>query len=50
MCLIIGSGAAGLRAALAASEHANVTLITKTTLTESNTQYAQGGIRCCHEP
>ena len=42
--LIIGSGAAGLRAALAASEHANVTLVTKTTLTESNTHYAQGGI------
>ena len=42
--LIIGSGAAGLRAALAASEHANVILITKTTLTESNTHYAQGGI------
>ena len=42
--LIVGSGAAGLRAALAASEHANVTLITKTTLTESNTHYAQGGI------
>ena len=42
--LVIGSGAAGLRAALAASEHADVTLITKTTLTESNTHYAQGGI------
>lgn len=42
--LIIGSGAAGLRAALAASEHADVMLITKTTLTESNTHYAQGGI------
>ena len=42
--LIIGSGAAGLRAALAASEHADVTLITKTILTESNTHYAQGGI------
>ena len=42
--LIIGSGAAGLRAALAASEHSDVTLITKTTLTESNTHYAQGGI------
>ncbi len=42
--LIIGSGAAGLRAALAASEQAHVTLITKTTLTESNTHYAQGGI------
>ena len=42
--LIIGSGAAGLRAALAASERADVTLITKTTLKESNTLYAQGGI------
>ena len=42
--LVIGSGAAGLRAALAASEHTKVTLITKTTLTESNTHYAQGGI------
>ena len=42
--LIIGSGAAGLRAALAASERANVTLITKTTLKESNSLYAQGGI------
>ena len=42
--LIIGSGAAGLRAALAASERGDVTLITKTTLKESNTLYAQGGI------
>ena len=42
--LIIGSGAAGLRAALAASESATVTLITKATLKESNTLYAQGGI------
>ncbi len=42
--LIVGSGAAGLRAALAASASANVTLITKTTLKESNTFYAQGGI------
>lgn len=42
--LIIGSGAAGLRAALAASENVQVTLITKTTLKESNSIYAQGGI------
>lgn len=43
--LIIGSGGAGLRAALAASQHAHhVTLITKTALAESNTHYAQGGI------
>lgn len=42
--LIIGSGAAGLRAALAASEKSDVILITKTTLKESNSLYAQGGI------
>lgn len=42
--LIIGSGAAGLRAALAASEFVEVTLITKSTLKESNSIYAQGGI------
>lgn len=42
--LIVGSGAAGLRAALAASERVDVTLITKTTLKESNSLYAQGGI------
>ncbi len=47
--LIIGSGAAGLRAALAASDASagrdvTVTLMTKSVLKESNSQYAQGGI------
>ncbi|MXY26816.1 L-aspartate oxidase [Candidatus Poribacteria bacterium] len=42
--LICGRGAAGVGAAVMASERADVTLITKTTLTESNTHYAQGGI------
>ena len=42
--LIVGSGAAGLRAALAASENVDVILITKSTIKESNSIYAQGGI------
>ncbi len=44
--LIIGSGAAGLRAALAAAAvpGIDVTLLTKSVLKESNTRYAQGGI------
>jgi L-aspartate oxidase len=42
--LIIGSGIAGLRAALALAEHGSVLIITKADPTESNTGYAQGGI------
>jgi len=42
--LVIGSGVAGLRAALAAARHADVLLVSKAELRESNTQYAQGGI------
>ncbi len=42
--LVIGSGVAGLRAALAAADHANVVLVSKDELHECNTQYAQGGI------
>ncbi len=42
--LIIGSGIAGLSFALRAAEHGSVLLITKKQDTESNTNYAQGGI------
>ncbi|MFP4058775.1 MAG: L-aspartate oxidase [Candidatus Brocadiia bacterium] len=42
--LVIGSGVAGLRAALAAAEHADVLLVSKEELRESNTHYAQGGV------
>lgn len=43
--VVVGSGAAGLSAALAAAEAgAEVVLLTKATLAESNTTYAQGGV------
>ncbi len=43
-CLVIGSGVAGLRAAIEASAAGSVTLVCKGTLEESNTWNAQGGI------
>ncbi|MDO8849005.1 MAG: L-aspartate oxidase [Coriobacteriia bacterium] len=42
--LIIGSGIAGLTAALHASRLGSVTLVTKSEVTDANTWYAQGGI------
>nr|VFK50889.1 MAG: L-aspartate oxidase [Candidatus Kentron sp. TUN] len=42
--LIIGSGAAGLRCALHLSPYFKVNLLSKGTLVESNTRYAQGGV------
>lgn len=42
--LIIGSGIAGLSFALEAAKHGTVLMITKKQDTESNTNYAQGGI------
>lgn len=42
--LVIGSGIAGLVAAIAAAKTHDVALITKARLTEANTWYAQGGI------
>lgn len=43
-CIVIGSGIAGLFTAIKASEDRRVVLITKKSLMESNTRYAQGGI------
>ncbi len=43
-CLVIGSGIAGLSAALAAAKKGQVVLTSKGSLMESNTTYAQGGI------
>jgi len=42
--LVLGSGIAGLSFALKVSEHGTVAVITKKSDTESNTNYAQGGI------
>ena len=42
--LVIGSGAAGMSAAIKLSENFEVTLITKNSLIDSSTWYAQGGI------
>jgi len=42
--VVVGSGIAGLIAALRLSESCAVTLVTKAALAESNTRWAQGGI------
>jgi L-aspartate oxidase len=42
--VIIGSGIAGLYAALLAREHGSVLVLTKSSIDECNTRYAQGGI------
>ena len=49
-CLVIGSGIAGLSAALAASKKGQVVLTSKCELRESNTTYAQGGIAAALAP
>ena len=42
--IVVGAGIAGLFTALRASEQEKVVLITKKSLLDSNTRYAQGGI------
>lgn len=48
--LIIGSGIAGLYAAVKISENLSVTIVTKKDKAESNTNYAQGGIASVISP
>ncbi|CAN5315501.1 L-aspartate oxidase [soil metagenome] len=49
-CLVIGAGLAGLRAALEIPAAFDVLVVTKDRLTESNSNYAQGGIASVLSP
>jgi len=42
--LVMDAGVAGLRAAIELARHGEVLVVTKESLSESNTHYAQGGI------
>jgi L-aspartate oxidase len=42
--IVMGAGVAGLRAAIELADHGEVLVVTKESLGESNTHYAQGGI------
>jgi len=48
--IVVGSGIAGLYAALLTAPHRRVLLVTKGALEESNTRYAQGGIAVALAP
>lgn len=43
-CIVIGSGIAGLSTAIRISRHTKIRVLTKSSLSESTTWYAQGGI------
>jgi L-aspartate oxidase len=47
--LVVGAGVAGLRAAVELARHGDVLVVTKESLGESNTHYAQGGIAVAME-
>ena len=47
--LVMGAGVAGLRAAVELAGHGEVLVVTKESLAESNTHYAQGGIAVATE-
>jgi L-aspartate oxidase len=47
--LVMGAGVAGLRAAIELAHHGDVLVVTKESLSESNTHYAQGGIAVAME-
>jgi L-aspartate oxidase len=47
--LVMGAGVAGLRAAIELARHGEVLVVTKESLGESNTHYAQGGIAVAME-
>jgi L-aspartate oxidase len=47
--LVMGAGVAGLRAAVELARHSEVLVVTKESLAESNTHYAQGGIAVAME-
>jgi L-aspartate oxidase len=48
--LVLGSGVAGLQAALAAAERCSVIIATKDEAQESNTRWAQGGVAAVLDP
>lgn len=48
--LVVGSGVAGLSAAIQASNHSSVLIITKDKIDENNTTYAQGGVAVVLSP
>lgn len=48
--VVVGSGVAGCRAALAAAEHGDVIMLAKGAIDESSTAWAQGGIAVVTEP